>query len=146
MFFKSKEEKENEIYLLNVVASLKKQILDAITVIKWSKKDTLEYDKRIKDNFTWGYINGFLWTFLDSLDVDKKKKEKYERKALKKLFPSFGIQVMAEVKETKEENIMFGLGEEYAEEDFNKWKKEDAQPKKLAEFIIRGDKAVNLDV
>lgn len=145
MFFKSSEEKKNEALLSNVVASLKKQISDAIAAAQFGGGDTTQYDERIRDNFTWGYIHGFLWTFLNSLDETSQKKEKYGKKALKDLFPSFGIQIMEEVKGKKDETILFGLGEKYAEEDFENWASKNKQPKKLGEFILLGDKAIDLE-
>jgi hypothetical protein len=145
MFFKSAEEKKNEALLDNVVASLKNQISTAVAVAQFGEDDTSQYDERIRDNFTWGYINGFLWSFLNTLSISREQKELYVRKALKKLFPSFGVSVMAEVKNKKDETIMFGLGEEWAEEDFKRWAETNEQPKRLGEFILRGDKAIDFD-
>lgn len=145
MFFKSVEDKKIEALLDNTILSIKKQISDSIASAKFGGGDTFEYDERIRDNFTWGYIHGFIWSLLNKFDITLEKKEKYERKALKKIFPRFGISVMEYIKERKDETIMFGLGEEWAEEDFNKWSETNEQPKKLGEFIIRGDKAIDLE-
>ena len=136
----------NEAKLSNVVKSLKNQLSGVLAVSKLDgTDDTKKYDERFRDNFAWGYIYGFIWAFLNTINIPIEKKRECEKRALKELFPSFGVSVMAEILDKKDETIMFGLGEEYAEEDFQNWVKTNVQPKKLGEFLIRGDKAIDLE-
>ena len=146
LFFKSRKDKINEAKLSNVVKSLDNQLSGVVLVNELGGTDNIEdYKERIKDNFVWGYIHGFIWSFLNTIDVPIEKKNEYEENALNRLLPATGSRTMAEILEKKDETIMFGLGEEYAEEDFKNWEKTNIQPKKLGDFLIRGDKAINLD-
>lgn len=136
----------NKKIIRNCADALKKQINDAVSVIKFTEENSNieQYDERVRDNFTWGYIDGFISAKLDQMNLNKKEKEDMEKIALKHLFPSFGIQIMEEIKSKEDENTLFELGREYAEEDFTLWSNEKRPPKKLGEYIITRNKAIDL--
>lgn len=139
--FKSKEQKYAEHLLDQAVKSLKNQFENAIAVARMGESDTSIYDERVKDDFIWGYIEGFINAVFFDMGYPSNQFDAVEQKVLKKLFPSFGVDIMDEAKRDYSERFKYGI--DIGMEDYDTWI-DKKQPKRLGAFIVSGDKAIGL--
>jgi len=93
-FFKSKEQKKIDEYVTHVGRLLFQQISSARDEVRAGCVLVEEFNTRINDMYTAGYIIGFIEDFLSEIFDDEKMMKKYTVNIVTGFFPSSGFKLI----------------------------------------------------